>query len=105
MLRGVLRDFVGEAGVILNEHEPTVGMVLLPRAVKHLGLDLVVLGASLAPCGVQWLVEILDKVGRLPLDKEHLVQASSETKHLLSITGQPLERVGRPAPGWWWRPA
>jgi hypothetical protein len=32
---------------------------------KHLGLDLVMPGAGLAPCGVEGLVEILHKVGGL----------------------------------------
>jgi len=75
MLRGILGDPICEAGVVLDEHEAAVCMVFLPGSVEHLGLDLVMLGTGLAPRGVQWLVEILDKVGRLAQGKGHLIQA------------------------------
>ena len=66
-------DLICEAGIVPDEHEATVRVVFLPGAVTHLGLDLVMLGARLAPGGVQWLVEILHKVGRLTLYKKQLV--------------------------------
>jgi hypothetical protein len=58
------------------------------------------LGAGLAPGGVQWLVEILDKVGRLAQDKGHLIQAPSEAKHFFSVCRESLECIGGAAPGW-----
>ena len=104
MLRGILGDLICEAGVVLDEYEAAVRVIFLPGAVKHLGLDLVMLGAGLAPRGVQGLVEILHKVGRLAQHKGHLAQVSSQPQHLLRIRGQPLELIRRAAPGRWWRP-
>ena len=72
MLRGILGDPICEAGVVLDEHEAAVCMVFLPGSVEHLGLDLVMLDTGIAPRGVKWLVEILDKMGRLALYKKQL---------------------------------
>ena len=73
MLRGIPGDLICEARILLDEHEAAVCVVFLPGSVEHLGLDLVMLGTSLAPRGVQWLVEILYEVRRLTLYKKHLV--------------------------------
>src|SRR5437899_12844345 len=105
MLRGILGDPICEAGVVLDEHEAAVCMVFLPGSVEHLGLDLVMLGTGLAPRGVKWLVEILDKVGRLAQGKGHLIQAPSEAKHFFSVCRESLERVRSPSPRRRRRPA
>src|SRR5215471_16947626 len=111
---------MSETGVVPDEPEATIRVVLLPAVTKHLGLDLGVLGPGLTPCGVQGLIEVLNEVRRLAEGEEHLVratetkhlwsicnlvQAPSTTKHLLSECGQQLELVSRPTSGWWRCPA
>src|SRR5215831_11544894 len=105
MLRRILRDLVRKAGIALGKHEATVRVMFLPGAVKHLILDFVMLGPSLAPSSVQRLVQILDKVGRLAQDERHLIETSPETNHLSGVGRKSLERVGGAARGGWRRPA
>src|SRR5262249_50684367 len=77
MLRRLLGDLIREAGVVLDEREATVPVLLLPGAVEHAGLDLFVLGTRLTPSRVEGLVEILDEVGGLAHDEEHIPEISS----------------------------
>src|SRR5262249_33224953 len=103
VLGGVLRDLVREARVVPDEREAPVGVLFLPGAVEHLRLDLVVLSPRLTPSRMERLVEVLHEVRGLAHDEEHIPGVSSEPQHLLSVRRELLERVRRPAPGWWRR--
>src|SRR5262252_5300413 len=77
VLGGVLSDLIGEARVVPDQGEAPVRVLLLPGAVEHLRLDLVVLSSRLTPSRVQGLIEVLHEMGGLAYDEEHIPEVSS----------------------------
>ena len=69
VLGGGLSDLVGKTRVVPNEGEASVPVLLLPGAVQHPRLDLIVLRPGLAPARMERLVEILHKWVAWPTTK------------------------------------